>query len=291
MQYKLGRKAKTSGYKELEGDLVLITDVQLVDQNPVGRSSRSNALTYLKIYDDIRQLFSEQPLAKKLKLKPSHFSFNVEGGRCEECKGDGYLVVEMQFLADVKLVCEACNGKRFKPEVLEVEYKGKSISDVLDLTIDEAISFFSDSDNLLEKSIVSKLNVLQEVGLGYLLLGQPTSTLSGGEAQRLKLAYFLSQPIKGHTLFIFDEPSTGLHFHDIQLLIKALNKLVQHHQTVVVIEHHLDIIKSADWVIDLGPGGGEEGGYIVATGTPEEIVQNEKSITGKFLSEKIKNLP
>ncbi len=291
MQYKLGLKAKTPGYKELEGEFELISDVQLVDQNPVGRSSRSNALTYLKIYDDIRQLFSEQPLAKKLKLKPSHFSFNVEGGRCEECKGDGYLVIEMQFLANVKLICEACNGKRFKSEVLEVEYKGKSISDVLDLTIDEAIRFFSDSDNLLAKSIAGKLNVLQEVGLGYLLLGQPTSTLSGGEAQRLKLAYFLNQPIKSHTLFIFDEPSTGLHFHDIQLLINALNKLVEYHQTVVVIEHHLDIIKSADWVIDLGPGGGNDGGYIVGTGTPEDIVQQEKSVTGKYLKEKIIKLP
>ncbi|MCX7863335.1 MAG: excinuclease ABC subunit UvrA [Bacteroidales bacterium] len=291
IQRKLGKIQKTTGFRELLGDVDKVEDVQLIDQNPIGRSTRSNALTYLKIYDDLRLFYSELPLAKKLKLKPSYFSFNIEGGRCEECKGEGYLTVDMQFLADVKLVCEACQGKRFKPEILEIEYKGKSISDLLDMTVDEAITFFSASDGTLEKSIANKLCILQEVGLGYLTLGQSTSTLSGGEAQRLKLALFLSQPAKHHTLFIFDEPSTGLHLHDVQMLLKALNKLVQYHHTVVVIEHHLDIIKSADWIIDLGPGGGENGGYIVACGLPEEIVKVENSITGQYLKSKIKKLP
>ncbi len=288
LQKKLGNIVKTTGFIDLTGDYSLIKQVVLIDQEPVGRSSRSNAVTYLKIYDDIRLLYSELPLAKKMKLKPSHFSFNVDGGRCEECKGDGFIVVEMQFIADIKLTCESCNGKRFKSEILEVEYKGKSISDLLDITVDEAIEFFSTGESALETSISRKLKVLQDVGLGYIPLGQPTSSLSGGEVQRLKLAYYLSQPASEHTLFIFDEPTTGLHLNDIKLLLAAFERLLSFHHTIVVIEHQLDVIKAADWIIDLGPGGGNDGGNIVAVGTPEQIAENNLSVTGKYLKEKIK---
>jgi len=287
LQKKLGNSIKTTGYSDIMGNIEAIQDVVLVDQNPIGKSTRSNAVIYLKIYDDIRSLFSNQPLAKQMRLKPSHFSFNVEGGRCEECKGDGYINIEMQFMADVKLVCESCNGKRFKPEILEVEYRGKNIFDILELTVDEAIAFFSEVDLATENEIVRKLKILQMVGLGYLKLGQTTSTLSGGESQRLKLASFISQKNAPSTLFIFDEPTTGLHIHDIQLLLKAFQVLLDRHHTIILIEHHLDVIKCADWVIDLGPEGGEKGGYIVATGTPEDICKNEKSLTGKFLKEKL----
>jgi excinuclease ABC subunit A len=288
LQKKLGKNLKTSGYLDIEGDISIIKDVVLIDQSPVGRSARSNAVTYLKIYDDIRQLYSEQPAAKAMKLKPAHFSFNVAGGRCEECKGDGYLIVDMQFLANVKLICEACGGKRFKQEILEVEYKKKSIYDLLNLTVKEAIELFEQGDSTLEKSIAAKLKILDEVGLSYLPLGQSTSTVSGGELQRLKLAQYLSLPPNSHTLFIFDEPTTGLHFNDINLLLKAFNKLLQHNHSIIVIEHNLEVIKNADWIIDLGPGGGNEGGYIVAAGTPEDVVLNDKSVTGKYLRNKLK---
>jgi len=287
LQKKLGNNVKTTGYKDLIGDYLLVKDVVLVDQSPVGRSTRSNAITYLKIYDDIRQLYSEQPLAKQLGLKPSHFSFNVEGGRCEDCKGDGYLIVEMQFLADIKLICETCNGKRFKSEILEVEYKGKSIYDLLQMTVDEAIEFFKVGVTNLGFTISNKLKVLSEVGLGYLPLGQPTSLLSGGEIQRLKLAYYLSQPSNVHTVFIFDEPTTGLHINDIKLLLNAFNRLLEYYHTIIVIEHNLEVIKHADWIIDLGPGAGNDGGNVVAVGTPEEVSQNNKSITGRFLKDKL----
>lgn len=287
LQKKLGNSIKTSGYSDIEGNLEYIQEVILVDQNPIGRSTRSNALTYLKIYDDIRTLFSNQPLAKQMRFTPSYFSFNIDGGRCDECLGDGYITVEMQFMADVKLVCESCHGKRFKSEILEVKYCDKNIYDVLELTVDEAISFFGEAMGKVESEIVRKLHFLQQVGLGYLKLGQSTSTLSGGESQRLKLAGFISQKNSPSTLFIFDEPTTGLHVHDIQLLLKAFQLLIDRHHTIVLIEHHLDVIKSADWVIDLGPEGGEKGGFVVATGTPEEITLNKNSVTGKYLAKKI----
>ncbi len=288
MQKKLGNSFKTTGYSDITGDWNLINQAILVDQNPIGRSTRSNALTYMKIYDDIRNLYSEQPLAKQQRFKPAHFSFNIDGGRCEECKGEGYITIEMQFIADVKLVCESCHGKRFKPEILEVEYKRKNIYDLLELTVEEAILFFEEGKTANEKDIVQKLQILQQVGLGYLKLGQSTSTLSGGEVQRLKLASFIGQTNTPHTLFIFDEPSTGLHIHDIQLLLDAFTLLIHRNHTIVVIEHHLDIIKNADWVIDLGPEGGERGGYLIATGTPEQIAQNKYSLTGRYLSKKLK---
>ncbi|GAB4446704.1 MAG: excinuclease ABC subunit UvrA [Bacteroidales bacterium] len=287
LQKKLGNSMKTSGYSDLLGNIEYIQEVILVNQNPIGRSTRSNALTYLKIYDDLRALYSNQPLAKQMRFTPSHFSFNINGGRCEECLGDGYITVEMQFMADVKLVCDSCHGKRFKSEILEVEYRGKNIYDVLELTVDEAILFFGETNGKTESEIVKKLVFLQQVGLGYLKLGQSTSTLSGGESQRLKLAGFISQKNSPSTLFIFDEPTTGLHIHDIQLLLKAFQLLIERHHTIILIEHNLDVIKSADWVIDLGPEGGEKGGYVVATGTPEEIAKNTDSITGKYLSKKL----
>ncbi len=290
LQKKLSNNVKTSGYNDLVGDVEIIKNVVLVDQSHVGRSTRSNAVTYLKIYDDIRQLYSEQNLAKRLVLKPFHFSFNVEGGRCEECKGEGYITVEMQFLADIKLVCETCNGKRFKQEVLEVEYKGKSIYDLLQLTVDEAIEFFNDRNNAFDISIKNKLMILKEVGLGYLPLGQSTSLLSGGEIQRLKLASFLSHPTNEHTLFIFDEPTTGLHKNDVKLLLKAFNKLLENYHTIIVIEHNLDVIKHADWVIDLGPGAGNDGGNVVEIGIPEKIAKSDKSVTGWFFKNVIEKI-
>lgn len=287
LQKKLGKNIKTSGYSDIDGDLEYIQEVILVDQNPIGRSTRSNALTYLKIYDDIRILFSNQPYAKQMRFTPSYFSFNTNGGRCDECLGEGYINIEMQFLADVKLVCESCNGKRFKSEILEVKYRNKNIYDILEFTVDEAVLFFGETLGKTECEIVRKLQFLQQVGLGYIKLGQSTSTLSGGESQRLKLAAFISQKNSPSTLFIFDEPTVGLHVHDIQLLLKAFQLLIDQHHTVVLIEHHLDVIKSADWVIDLGPGCGEKGGFVVATGTPEEIAMNKYSITGKYLAKKL----
>ncbi len=260
-----------------------ISKVEMVDQNPIGRSSRSNPVTYIKAYDAIRDLYATQALSKMRGYQPKHFSFNVDGGRCETCLGEGETVVEMQFLADIHLTCETCKGKRFKSEILEVHYKEKSISDVLDMSVEEAIDFFSE-----KKDLVQKLQPLADVGLGYVQLGQSSSTLSGGEAQRVKLASFLQkgsnrQPV----FFLFDEPTTGLHFHDINKLLKAFNALVDAGHTVVVVEHNLDIIKCADYIIDLGPTGGKEGGHLLFQGTPEGLVQEEKSVTGKFLKEKL----
>ncbi len=267
----------------VSGDLNRISKVELVDQNPIGRSSRSNPATYMKAYDEIRQLYASQPLAKSRGYKPGFFSFNTEGGRCGVCEGEGFVTVGMQFMADVHLVCEECHGTRFKEETLEVQYLGKNISDVLDMTVDQAIEFFEG-----QKSILARLQPLQDVGLGYLKLGQSSSSLSGGEAQRVKLASYL---VKGETdhprLFIFDEPSTGLHFHDIQKLIKAFNSLIENGHSIIVIEHHHDIIKVADWVIDMGPEGGRDGGRLVFAGTPEQLLKCPESYTAKFLKEKL----
>lgn len=269
------------------GDLHLIKNVEFIDQNPIGRSSRSNPVTYIKAYDEIRKLFAEQPLAKQMRFTPAYFSFNVEGGRCEECKGEGFITVEMQFMADVVLECESCHGKRFKSEILDVEYRGKNIYDILNMTIDEAIVFFGGAKGNQEKKIVKKLMSLQEVGLGYIKLGQSSFTLSGGENQRVKLAYHLSEEKTEPTLFIFDEPTTGLHFHDIKTLMKAFDALIERGHSIIIIEHNMDVIKCADYVIDLGPEGGENGGFLVAAGTPEEVARNENSYTGRFLREKL----
>lgn len=274
---------QTGAFDGIDGDIKGIHQVEMVDQNPIGKSSRSNPVTYVKAYDEIRNLFSVQSAAKAQGLKPSHFSFNVDGGRCEVCQGEGEVKVEMQFMADIFLPCESCNGKRFKQEVLDVQYKGKNISDVLDLTIDEALVFFSE-----EKKIVSKIQPLADVGLGYVHLGQSSNTLSGGEAQRIKLASFL---VKGnatqHTLFVFDEPTTGLHFHDIKKLLNSFEALIAQGNSIIVIEHNMDVIKCADWVIDIGPEGGENGGNLVFAGTPEDLVKNKKSYTATYLKSKI----
>ena len=278
---------KAGSYNNIQGDLHLLSNVELVDQNPIGKSSRSNPITYIKAYDEIRALFSNQQLAKQNGFKPSHFSFNVDGGRCDECLGEGSIKVEMQFMADVNLECESCRGKRFKPEILEVEYNLKNIYDILNLTVDDAIEFFSIKKGNSENRIVEKLKVLQNVGLGYIKLGQSSSTLSGGESQRLKLATFLDKSSTNKTLFIFDEPTTGLHFHDIKKLLASFEALILQGNTILVIEHNLDVIKCADWIIDLGPGGGENGGNVVFAGTPEEIVLNKNSVTGKYLINKL----
>jgi len=274
---------------KISGSLKQIQNVEFIDQNPIGKSSRSNPVTYTKAYDEIRSLFSEQALAKVRNYKPSHFSFNVDGGRCEICQGEGSITVEMQFMADISLPCEACNSKRFKTETLEILYKGKSISDVLEMTIDDAVIYFSqDETERVCKRIIERLKPLQEVGLGYVQLGQSSSTLSGGEAQRIKLATFLiGGSSTTQTLFIFDEPTTGLHFHDVAKLLKSFNALIDRGHSIVVIEHNLDVIKCADWIIDIGPEGGEEGGNIVAEGTPEIISKNKISYTAKYLKEKL----
>ncbi|MDE7102059.1 MAG: excinuclease ABC subunit A, partial [Bacteroidales bacterium] len=278
-------------YKSLEGDIKQIDSVEIVDQNPIGKSSRSNPVTYIKAFDDIRDLFAAQPLAKKRLYAPGYFSFNTEGGRCEACQGEGTIRVEMQFMADLHLTCEHCHGKRFKEEVLEVKYLDKSIADVLEMTVDEALEFFPENaPEAAVKRLRAKLQVLQDVGLGYLHLGQSSSSLSGGEAQRVKLAYFLCRgnaEEKGHTLFIFDEPTTGLHFHDIRKLQIAFDALIARGHTVLVIEHQLDVVKLADWVIDVGPEGGAAGGNIVFEGVPEELVKVKESHTGRFLKEKL----
>lgn len=271
-------------YSTLEGDWTAVRHVEFVDQNPIGKSTRSNPATYLKAYDAIRQLFAEQPLAKQMGFSPQYFSFNAEGGRCEECKGAGVITVEMQFMADLTLTCDACHGKRFKKEILDVRYEGKNIDDVLNMTVDEAIDFFSAYN---QKTIVARLRPLQDVGLGYIQLGQNSSTLSGGENQRVKLAYFIGQEQQEPTLFMFDEPTTGLHFHDVSRLLASFASLIDRGHTVLVIEHNMEVIKCADWVIDLGPDGGNAGGSIVATGTPEEIATTKGSITGKYLREKL----
>ncbi|HMQ47216.1 MAG TPA: excinuclease ABC subunit UvrA [Saprospiraceae bacterium] len=270
-------------FSNLEGDLSVITGVEMINQQPIGKSSRSNPVTYVKAYDSIRKLFTDQNISKIRGYKPKHFSFNVDGGRCDTCKGEGEQIVEMQFLADVRLECEECKGKRFKPEILEVNYKGKNIHEVLEMSIEEALSFFEQ-----EKDIVARIKPLYDVGLGYVQLGQSSSTLSGGEAQRVKLASYLGvERASGHILFLFDEPTTGLHFHDIGKLLDALNALVEIGHSVLIIEHNMEVIKSADWVIDLGPGGGKEGGELLYEGAPEGLVAVKSSFTGHYLKEKL----
>lgn len=276
---------KTGHHRALEGAKKMVKAVELVDQNPIGKSSRSNPVTYVKAYDEIRELFASQPLSKFKGFKPAHFSFNVDGGRCDGCQGEGETVIEMQFMADIKLPCDSCGGKRFKNEVLEVVYKEKNIHDILQLTVDQAISFFAD-----DKSIRERLKPLQDVGLGYITLGQGSHTLSGGEAQRVKLAFYLSKanPHKdGGTVFIFDEPTTGLHFHDIKKLMNSFNALIDKGNTILCIEHNLDVIKCADWVLDLGPEAGENGGELLFAGIPENLVKEPKSFTGKYLKDKL----
>ena len=275
-------------YDKLEGDSATISQIEYIDQNPIGKSSRSNPISYVKAYDLIRQLYADQPLGKKRGYKPSHFSFNVDGGRCENCEGEGEIKIEMQFMADIFLKCEVCHGKRFKQEVLEVEYNNKNIADVLDLTVEQALDFFKD-----KKQVIDKINPLFEVGLGYVKLGQSSNSLSGGEAQRVKLASFLGKNAgDGHIMFIFDEPTTGLHFHDISKLLKAVNGLVDQGHTVIIIEHNLEVIKCADWIIDLGPEGGEKkGGYLVFEGTPEDMVKSGKGYTAQYLKGKLRDTP
>ncbi len=280
---------KATGNQLISGSLKQIEQIEYIDQNPIGKSSRSNPVTYIKAYDEIRNLFAEQNTAKTRGYKTSHFSFNVDGGRCEVCEGEGTITVEMQFMADVQLTCEACGGKRFKQETLEVKFKEKSVADVLEMTIDDAIEFFSaEKDNKISRKVAEKLKPLQDVGLGYVQLGQSSSTLSGGEAQRIKLASFLGAGQHNTpTLFIFDEPTTGLHFYDVQKLLYALNALIEKRHSVIVIEHNMDVVKCADWVIDLGPEGGEAGGHIVFEGTPEELSKCKTSHTGKHLKTKL----
>jgi excinuclease ABC subunit A len=286
MQKKLdGMGEKAGQFTDMRGYYHQIHHIEYIDQNPIGRSSRSNPVTYIKAYDDIRELFAKQKLSKIRGYQAKHFSFNVDGGRCETCKGEGSINVEMVFMADVSLPCEVCNGKRFKKDVLEVQFNGKNIDAVLTMTVDDAVAFFTEHN---EAKIMQKLQPLQDVGLGYVQLGQSSSTLSGGEAQRIKLATFL---VKGTTkqkaLFVFDEPTTGLHFHDIKKLLASFYALIEKGHSVIVIEHNLDLIKCADWIIDLGPEGGENGGYILAEGTPEEVMKNKKSVTGKYLKGKL----
>ena len=271
-------------YIALEGDWQQVKHVEFVDQNPIGKSTRSNPATYVKAYDAIRQLFAEQALSKQMGFSPQYFSFNADGGRCEECKGAGVITVEMQFMADLELECEACHGQRFKRDILNVKYNGKNINDVLNMTVSEAIEFFGEGG---QKQIVDKLKPLEDVGLGYIKMGQSSSTLSGGENQRVKLAYFIGLERQDPTLFIFDEPTTGLHFHDIKRLLAAFSALIERGHSVIVIEHNLDVIKCADHIIDLGPEGGNHGGNIVCTGTPEEVAQCKESLTGKYLKEKL----
>ena len=266
----------------MDGDFSLIKEVDYVSQSPIGRSSRSNPVTYVKAFDAIRKLFTSQQLSKIRGYKPKHFSFNVEGGRCENCKGDGEITVEMQFLADVKLVCEDCKGKRFKDEILEVRYNEKNIFEVLEMSIEDSLTFFADNPDILQK-----IEPLNNVGLGYVQLGQASSTLSGGEAQRVKLAYYLGRETKNdHVFFIFDEPTTGLHFHDIQKLLDSFNALIEKGHTVVVVEHNLEVIKSADWLIDLGPTGGVQGGNLMYQGVPKGILNAKKSVTADYLKDK-----
>ena len=284
----LGEVCDTPGeYSGLEGDYQAIHHVEFVDQNPIGKSTRSNPATYVKAYDAIRDLFADQPLSQQMGFTSQYFSFNADGGRCDDCKGAGVITVEMQFMADLVLECEACHGHRFKHDILDVRYRGKNIDDVLNMTISEAITFFSEDSSALTKTIVARLKTLEDVGLGYIKPGQNSSTLSGGENQRVKLAYFIGQERQEPTLFIFDEPTTGLHFHDINRLLQAFNALIERGHTILVIEHNMDVIKCADHVIDMGPEGGDRGGEVVCTGTPEEIAACTKSLTGKFLKEKL----
>ena len=274
-------------FTHFDGDVEKIASVEYVDQNPIGKSSRSNPVTYIKAYDAIRQLYADQALSRSRGYKPAQFSFNVDGGRCEVCQGEGTVKIEMQFMADIYLTCEGCGGKRFKEEILDIKYREKTIAEVLELTVDEAVEFFSDQPGL-----VQKLLPLRDVGLGYVRLGQPSSTLSGGEAQRVKLASFLGkgkQEAFGKTLFIFDEPTTGLHFHDIRVLLAAINALIDQGNSVLIIEHNMEVVKSADWIIDLGPEGGEKGGELVFSGTPEEMIGLHENHTANYLREKMKN--
>ena len=271
-------------YMGLDGDYLAVKHVEFVDQNPIGKSSRSNPATYVKAYDAVRDLYADQPLSKQMGFTSQFFSFNADGGRCDECKGAGVITVEMQFMADLVLQCEACHGKRFKHDILDVKFQGKNIDDILNMTITEAIQFFTEHK---QKTIVNRLRPLEDVGLGYIKLGQSSSTLSGGENQRVKLAYFIGQEKQEPTLFIFDEPTTGLHFHDIQRLLDAFNALIARGHTILIIEHNMEIIKCADHVIDMGPDGGDRGGEVIAFGTPEKIAACEKSLTGKFLKEKL----
>ncbi len=269
---KIGKFAGINGGEHLD-------DIEIVDQSPIGKTPRSNPISYIKVYEYIRELFASTHQARARGYKPGYFSFNVPGGRCETCQGDGFIKVEMQFLADIYLECDDCNGTRFKKEIREITYRGKNLIDVLEMTVDEAVDFFKDNDK-----IVKGIELLSQVGLGYLKLGQPSNTLSGGEAQRIKLAAHLTaQRERRHTLFIFDEPTTGLHFDDISKLINCFNLLLERNNSVVIIEHNLEIIKCADYIIDLGPEAGDRGGEIVAAGTPEEIIENSNSWTGKYL--------
>ncbi len=284
----LGEASDAPGaFHKLDGDVNRISAIEFVDQNPIGKSTRSNPATYLKAYDEIRRLYSEQQGSKQMGFTPAYFSFNAEGGRCEECKGEGSITIEMQFMADITIPCEACHGQRFKRDVLDIEYRGKNINDVLNMTVNQAIEFFSEVKGSTENKIVKRLKPLQDVGLGYIKLGQSSSTLSGGENQRVKLAYYLAGEKMQPTMFIFDEPTTGLHFHDINTLMDSFNRLISQGHTVIIIEHNMDVIKCADHVIDIGPEGGDKGGYIVATGTPEEIAACPESYTGKFLKPKL----
>jgi len=287
VKYYGGYGERTGAHQKVDGDMHLLTGIEFVDQNPIGKSSRSNPVTYLKAYDEIRKLFADQQASKINGFKASHFSFNIDGGRCEECQGEGVIKVEMQFMADISLTCESCGGKRFKQDILEVHYRDKSIYDVLEMTVNHAIDFFSEKAKTAEKRIVKKLRPLQDVGLGYLKLGQSSSTLSGGESQRIKLASFLAKEKDTPTLFVFDEPTTGLHFHDIRKLLDAFNALISRGHSIIVIEHNLDVIKSADWIIDLGPEGGDKGGNIVFEGTPEKLVMCKESYTGEYLKPKL----
>ncbi len=282
-----GFSEKTGQHDIIRGDFNLISSVEFVDQNPIGKSSRSNPVTYLKVYDEIRKLFADLPGSKFNGFKPSHFSFNIEGGRCEECQGEGEITVEMQFMADVHLICESCKGKRFKDEILEIAFEGKNIYDILDLTVNDAIDFFNGHKSTSSKKIAKLLKPLQDVGLGYVKLGQSSSTLSGGESQRIKLASFLAKEKGSPSLFIFDEPTTGLHFHDIRKLLDSFNALIARGHSIIIIEHNLDVIKCADWVIDLGPEGGKDGGKVIFEGKPEDLVKISGSYTGAALKEKL----
>jgi excinuclease ABC subunit A len=281
----LGEAGDAPGcFGELGGDVRRVGAVEFVDQNPIGKSSRSNPATYLKAYDEIRRLFAEQQMSKQMGFTPAYFSFNTEGGRCEECKGEGTITIEMQFMSDITVECESCHGQRFKQEVLDVNYRGKNINDVLNMTVNEAIEFFNEDSDSTARKVASRLQPLADVGLGYIKLGQSSSTLSGGENQRVKLAYFMSMEKPQPTMFIFDEPTTGLHFHDINTLMRSFDRLLERGHTIIVIEHNMDVIKCADHVIDIGPEGGEAGGYVVATGTPEQVAACAESYTGRYLA-------
>jgi excinuclease ABC subunit A len=283
LKRRLGEVCDPPGeYLGLEGDIDAIKHVEFVDQNPIGKSTRSNPATYVKAYDAIRELYADQPLAQQMGFSSQYFSFNAEGGRCEECKGAGVITVEMQFMADLVLECEACHGHRFKHDILDVKYNGKNIDDVLNMTISEAIQFFEGNT-----TIVKRLKTLEDVGLGYIKLGQNSSTLSGGENQRVKLAYFIGQEKQDPTLFIFDEPTTGLHFHDIHKLLEAFDALIARGHSILIIEHNMEVIKCADYVIDLGPDGGDKGGNLVIAGTPEEVARCKESLTGQYLKDKL----